>query len=170
MTSRPVVSLAIAAIALCGSAIAQDRAARDRAGMKDWFGDPFFQVTSEVDSCPQPLGPLMTEEEALRDSHHRAERGTRCYLEKRCRLPSSYDYDREIAARIQGDVAAKRLALPRSTLWVLVQGRRVWIQGCVAAGYRRGTLSAKLRAIPDVELAAEDVRIGANGEIPYRVR
>jgi len=170
MTSRRGVHLAIAAIALCGPAIAQDRSARDPAGMKDWFGDPFFQVTRDVGSCPQPLGPLMTEEEALRDSHHRAERGTRCYLEKRCRLPSSYDYDREIAARIQGDVAARRLALPRSTLWVLVQGRRVWIQGCVAPGYRRGRLSAKLRAIPDVELATEDVRIGASGEIPYRTR
>lgn len=165
MTSRLRVSLAIAAIMLCGHAIA-----RDQPGMKNWFGDPFFQLTREIDSCPQPLGPLMSEDGALRYSHHRAERGTRCYLEKRCRLPSSYDYDREIAARIQGDVAQKRLPLPRSTLWVLVQGRRVWIQGCVAPGYRQGTLSAKLKAIPDVELAMEEVRIGARGAIPYRTR
>jgi hypothetical protein len=158
-------ALAIAATVLCGAASADDR-----PEMKNWFGDPFFQLTREIASCPEPLGPYMSEAEALRYSHHRAERGTRCYQEKRCRLPSAYDYDREIAASIQRDFAEKRLALPRSTLWVLVQGRRVWIQGCVASGYRPGTLSAKLKRIPDVELAMEEVRVGASGPVPYRAR
>jgi hypothetical protein len=158
-------ALAIAATVLCGAASAEDR-----AETKNWFDDPFFQLTREIASCPEPVGPLMSEAEALRDSHHRAERGTRCYQEKRCRLPNAFDYDREIAASIQRDFAGKRLVLPRSTLWVLVQGRRVWIQGCVAPGYRSGTLSAKLKRIPDVELAMEEVRVGANGTIPYRTR
>jgi hypothetical protein len=163
MTSHRRTPITIAAILLCAPA-----AADERAELKNWFGDPFFQLTREIGSCPQPLGPYIPEEEALRYSHHRAERGTRCYQEKRCRLPSSYDYDREIAARIQGDFTQKRLALPRSTLWVLVQGRRVWIQGCVAPGYRSGALSAKLKRVPDVELAMEEVRVGASGAIPYR--
>jgi hypothetical protein len=157
--------VAIVAIAVGGPAMAEDR-----AFLKDWFADPFFQLTRDIGACPLPMGPFMSEDEALRDSHHRAERGTRCYQEKRCRLPSSYDYDRGIAARIEADFAAKRLALPRSTLWVLVQGRRVFVQGCVAPGYRTGTLSAKLRAIPEVELAIEDVRIGSAGPVPYRTR
>ena len=158
-------ALAIAATVLCGAA-----GAEDRPEMKNWFGDPFFQLTREIASCPEPLGPYLSEAEALRYSHHSAERGTRCYQEKRCRLPSAYDYDREIAASIQRDLAVKRLALPRTTLWILVQGRRVWIQGCVAPGYRSGTLSAKLKRIPDVELAMEEVRVGSNGTIPYRTR
>jgi hypothetical protein len=157
--------IAVAALVLCGAA-----AAEDSPPLKNWFGDPFFQLTREIASCPEPLGPLMSEAEALRYSHHRAERGTRCYQEKRCRLPSSYDYDREIAASIQRDFAGKRLALPRSTLWILVQGRRVWIQGCVAPGYRSGSLSAMLKAMPDVELAMEEVRVGASGAIPYKKR
>ena len=57
-----------------------------------------------------------------------------------------------------------------STLWVLVQGRRVWIYGCVSPAYRRGGLEKGLRRIPDVELAMEEVRIGKDGKMPYRVK
>jgi hypothetical protein len=159
---RPI---ACAAIALCAPAIADDR-----EELKIRFDDPFFRITHDIEPCPQPRGPYATEAEALAESHHRAERGTRCYQEGRCRLPSSYDYDRGIAARIERDFAEKRLALPRSTLWVLVKGRRVFIQGCVPSNYRAGELRKKLMRIPDVELAIEDVRIGAGGKVPYRVR
>ena len=134
----------------------------------NWYGDPFFALTHAVAACPEPLGPLVTEEEALRDSHHRAERGTRCWLEKRCRHPSSFDYDREIAARIEADVA--RIAPRPSSLWVLVQGRRVWVYGCVEPGYRRGSLARSLRKVPDVELAMEEVRVGPRGAVPYRLK
>jgi hypothetical protein len=135
---------------------------------KNWFGDPYFQLSSAIVPCPEPLGPLMTEDEALRDSHHRAERGTRCHLEGRCRHPSSYDYDKEIAANIKAKAGA--FAPRPSTLWVLVQGRRVWIYGCVPEGYRRGRLEKALRGIPDVELAMEEIRVGARGAVPYRLR
>jgi hypothetical protein len=109
----------------------------------------------------------MTEEEALRDTHHRLERGLRCYLEKRCKYSSSYQYDAQIAERIK---AEPRLALPHSTLWVLVQGRRTWIYGCASAGYRSGTLRDLLRKIPDVEVATEEVRAGPRSPLPYRPR
>jgi hypothetical protein len=134
---------------------------------RNWFDDPYFQVSHGIAACPEPRGPFITEAEALRESHHRAERGTRCHLEGRCRHPSSYDYDSEIADHIRIAVAERRLALPPSTLWVLVQGRRVFIYGCVAPGYRRGQLEKGLRAIPDVELAMEQVRIGTRGNVPY---
>ena len=133
----------------------------------NWFGDPYFQASKDIAGCPEPLGPLVTQEEALRQSHHRNERGLRCYLEKRCRLPNSFDYDREIAARIEADLP--RIVPRPSTLWILVQGRRVWAYGCVAPGYRKGRLEKALRSVPDVELAVEEVRAG-EGKIPYRIR
>jgi hypothetical protein len=113
----------------------------------------------------------MTEEEAIRDTHHRLERGQRCYLEKRCRYSSSYQYDPEIARAIQAAVRDGRFKVPReSSLWILVQGRRVFAHGCVPAGYRAGSLREQLRKIPDVEVAVEDVRIGAHGTVGYRTR
>ena len=145
-------------------------AADDHEAARNWFNDPYVQLTREIAPCPEPRGPYMTESEALSASHHRAERGTRCYQEGRCRYSSSYAYDREIADRIGAAVQERRLIPSPSTLWVLVQGRRVWIYGCVAANYQRGRLSEALRAIPDVELAIEEVRVGARGKIPYRTK
>ena len=138
--------------------------------LRNWFGDPFFQLTRDIASCPEPRGPFMTKADALADSHHRAERGTRCHQEGRCRHPSSYDYDREIAAKIEAAVARGKVAPHPSTLWVLVQGRRVWVYGCVGPAYRRGAIEKAVRAIPDVELALEQVRIGPRGDVPYRLR
>ncbi len=159
------IFLAAAAASCIANASGADPQARTNR-----FGDPFFQVTHGIAGCPEPLGPLATEEEALRDSHHRSERGTRCHLEGRCRHPSSYDYDPKIAANINAAAAKGRLAPRNSTLWVLVQGRRVWIYGCVPASYRRGRLEKALRGIPDVELAMEEVRAGSRGSVPYRAR
>ena len=140
------------------------------AAMQNWFGDPYFQVSHDIAACPEPVGPLMTEEEKLRDSHHRNERGLRCYLEKRCKYSSSYMYDAEIAESIRAAVRDGRLELPRSTLWVMVQGRRVWIYGCVPAGFRHGALRDQLRRIPDVEVVTEELRIGPRGAVEYRTR
>jgi len=142
--------------------------ARAEVPRTNWFDDPFFSISDEIAGCPEPLGPLVNEEEALAQSHHRNERGLRCYLEKRCRLPNSFAYDKDIAARIEAEAA--KIAPHPSTLWVLVQGRRVWVYGCVPAGYRRGTLERQLRKIPEVELAMEEVRVGKVGKVPYRLR
>jgi hypothetical protein len=149
-------------LATAVSATSLAAAATDR---RNWFDDPFFALSSDIPGCPLPLGPLVTETEALAQTHHRLERGTRCHLEGRCRHPSSFDYDREIAADIR--VNAKRIAPRPSTLWILVQGRRVWAYGCVAATYRRGDIERAIRRIADVELAMEEVRVGARGSVPY---
>ena len=152
----------VAALLFAGAAAARDPA--------NWFGDPYFQVSQAIAGCPEPRGPAITEAEALAESHHRAERGTRCHLEGRCRHPSSYDYDPEIAASIRDAIAKGRMKLPRSSLWVLVQGRRVYVYGCVPAGYPRGSLEKSLRAIPDVEAAIEQLRVGDRGTMSYRVK
>jgi hypothetical protein len=156
--ARAILALALAAPA----SAARGDAVESRT---NWFHDPFFQLSSDIARCPEPLGPLVTEEEALRDSHHRNERGLRCYLEHRCVHPSSYDYDKDIASRIEA--AKARIAPKPSTLWVLVQGRRVWVYGCVAKGYQRGTLEKALRKVQDVELAMEELRVGPRGNVMY---
>lgn len=159
-------SAASLGLALACASIPWRAAADETRGNR--FGDPFFQVSRDVAGCPEPLGPLVTEAEALRQSHHRNERGLRCYLEKRCRLPSSFDYDRGIAERIAAQ--APRFVPHPSTLWILVQGRRVWVYGCVPSRYRKGTLERALRGVPDVELAIEEVRVGSRASVPYRGR
>jgi hypothetical protein len=154
------IAVLLVAAAFCRAALASGAPER-----RNWFDDPFFALSNDIPHCPMPLGPLVTEEEALAQTHHRLERGMRCHLEGRCRHPSSFDYDREIAADIRAN--AKRIAPRPSTVWILVQGRRVWAYGCVASGYRRGDVERALRRIADVELAMEELRVGARGAVPY---
>ncbi|HMA07002.1 MAG TPA: hypothetical protein VKP68_04040, partial [Ramlibacter sp.] len=70
-TRRVAVWLA-AGIAAAGAAGAQER--------KNFFDDPFVQVTSAIPACAVPEGPLLTAEEARRVEHERVQHGTSCYL------------------------------------------------------------------------------------------
>src|SRR5260221_13668671 len=96
---------------------------------KNWFNDPFFQISNALPACPVPVGPLVTEDERRVQSHHRAEKGTTCWLAGKCERPNFYAYDADIAEAIR---SALKTANPfaRSTLWVTVQGRVVYIEGC----------------------------------------
>ena len=48
--------------------------------IRNWFGDPFFQITSAIEHCPEPAGPRVTRAERQAQSHRRAEKGTTCWL------------------------------------------------------------------------------------------
>ena len=151
--------------ALCSVAAAT--LASDSAPLRNWFGDPFFQVRNAVPDCPVPLGPLTDGTEMTTQMHTRLERGTRCYLEGRCARPNSYLYDKDIADGVRDRFAATR-AFRDASLWVLAQRRIVWIEGCVASGYVAGHLERLVRDVPDIELVVVSVRKGPNGNVPYR--
>ena len=152
-------------VALCS--FAAFALARDNAPLRNWFGDPFFQVRSAVPDCPVPLGPLTDGSEMTTQMHTRLERGTRCYLEGRCARPNSYLYDKDIADAVRARFAATR-AFRDASLWVTAQRRIVWIEGCVAPGYPAGRLERLVRDVPDVELVVVNVRKGPNANVSYR--
>jgi hypothetical protein len=141
--------------------------AAETTGLRNWFDDPFFQVRNALTDCPVPLGPLTNGDERQTQTHTRSERGTRCYLEGRCSRPNSYLYDKDIADGVRARFAATRM--PRdASLWVTVQRRIVWIEGCVPAGYDARQLERLVRGVPDIELTIVSVRKGRNGAVPYR--
>lgn len=118
--------------------------------LRNWFGDPFFQVRRALQPCPEPLGPFINEEQRLRETHYRSERGTRCWLEKKCSKPNSYMYDADIAR----DVKARFEKSPKlvdSSLWVTVQRRFVWIEGCARSPRAGKEIEALLRDVPDID-------------------
>ena len=135
--------------------------------LRNWFDDPFFTVREGVRDCSVPLGPLTYGDERRTQTHTRSERGTRCFLEGRCSRPNSYLYDKDIADGVRARFAASR-AYRNASLWVTVQRRIVWIEGCVAPGYRSGSLERLVRDVPDIELVVVNVRQGPRGTIPYR--
>jgi len=135
--------------------------------VRNWFDDPFFQVRSAIAACPMPLGPYVNEEQRMHETHYRLERGLRCYLEKKCSKPSSYMYDADIAAAVRArfDTSPR---LRDASLWVTVQRRFVWVEGCVRSPRGQREIEAVLRGVPDVEKVIVFVSADPRAPAPYR--
>lgn len=144
-----------------GGARAQD--------MRNWFDDPFFQITSALADCPLPAGPFTPESERAAQAHHRAERGTTCWLAGQCERPNDYAYDADIATAVRGVLSH---AMPESatTLWITVQGRIVYIEGCASSRAAVVALEECLRTVPFVRQVVSNVRTDPKARPPYRLR
>jgi len=116
----------------------------------NYFGDPFIQITAAIANCPPQHASTFTEEQLRTEAHSRAERGTRCFQSGRCRLPSSYDYDKEIVPRVKTAILVDgRFA--DTSVWVEGQRRWVWLKGCVRTRAEATALEKLVREIDDVE-------------------
>jgi hypothetical protein len=143
--------------------------ASGEAALKNWFNDPFFQISTAIADCPIPVGPFATEKERLANAHHRAERGTTCWLVGKCDRPTSYAYDQDIAGAFKAKLQEGNPFAGSTTLWVTVQGRVVYIEGC---GKERGVereLEKFAMTLPYVEIAVAHVRIDPVAPPPYGV-
>jgi hypothetical protein len=136
---------------------------------QNWFDDPFFQISASVADCPLPAGPFVTEAERRLEAHHRAERGTTCWLAGQCDRPNSYAYDHDIALAFR-KALAERDALSNSSLWITVQGRVVYIEGCVTRDAMAVELEALARTLPNVQQAIAIVRTDPTARPPYKLR
>jgi hypothetical protein len=135
---------------------------------RNWFDDPFFQVTSGVPDCPTPAGPRLTESERRGQAHHRAERGTSCWLSGDCEQPSAYAHDAQIAR----DLLARWRSTSRfdsTSLWVTVQHATVFIEGCVSGAVDAAALEAFARATAHVQQAVAIVHADLKTRPPYKV-
>jgi BON domain len=156
--------LLLALVAIAGPCAAQGEAER-----RNWFNDPFFQISASIPNCPLPAGPFITEAERRAESHHRAEKGTTCWLAGNCERPNAYDYDKDIAAALQAALA-RRNPFADTTLWVTVQGRVVYFEGCAASQSVAAELETFARKLPYVQQAAANVRTGSSARAPYKLR
>jgi hypothetical protein len=143
--------------------------ASDAAGAsrKNWYNDPFFALSSAIRACPLPLGPLMTKTEADDDAHYRVERGTTCWLAHKCSKPNSYLYDPDIATAIRQQMQGDAM-FTGTSVWITVQRRFVYAEGCVPAGFDSAALERRLAAIADVEQVFVRVTSDPHGALPYK--
>ena len=135
---------------------------------RNWFDDPFVQVAAGLPSCPVPEGPLYTEAERRQQMHSRLERGTSCWLAGRCSDANAYAYDRRIAEAARPVLAAV-LGVRRASVWVTVQRRWVYLQGCVPSRALARRLERAARGLPEVETVVPDLMVGTRGRPPYPV-
>jgi hypothetical protein len=124
MRSLREAALAAAALSSCASASGGEPLRLNP------FNDPFIVATSGGRTCPVPLGPAYTEAQVREQSHHRAERGTTCWLEGRCAEPNAYRGDARIAQAVVDGLKADR-GLADTRIWVTVERAFVSLEGCV---------------------------------------
>lgn len=123
---------------------------------RNYFNDPFAQVSNTIPDCPLPAGPFITEQQRHEQSHHRAEKGTTCWLAGQCDRPNSFAYDVDIFTGLKTALATSPL-LAGTTLWVTVQGRVIFIEGCVADETVGMKLEALAASVPNVQQAISNV-------------
>jgi hypothetical protein len=134
--------------------------------------DPFFQISSAIAHCPPPLGPQQTAQEWLSDAHYRIERGISCWVEGRCRLSNSYRYDTEIAVTVRRRLQTISQAThwqEKSTLWLMLQRRFIYVQGCVAPDFDKAKFLSELAGTADVEKVIDNITTNPQAEsLPYK--
>jgi len=135
---------------------------------QNWFDDPFFQVASGLPQCPVPEGPLLTAEERRAQMHSRLERGTSCWLAGRCADSNAYRYDKPLAPKVQAALAAVP-GVRHASVWVVIQRRWVYLQGCVPSRALAAALERAARTVPDVEAVLPELMVGTRGKPPYAV-
>lgn len=156
-------------LAVLGCIVAPLALAQGNAGRKNWFDDPFFQVSAGLAACPVPEGPLMTRQEAQAQEHYRVERGTSCWLHGECKYPNSYLYDKHLAAPVKTALAAVP-GVRTGSVWVTIQRRWVFLQGCVTAPAQITALQQAAQAVPDVEIVVPQLMVGTTDKPHYDVR
>ena len=157
--------LLVVAAAICmpaAPAVADD-------AKRNWFDDPFFQVAAGLPHCPVPEGPLYTEAERREQIHSRLERGTSCWLAGRCADSNAYRYDKPLAPKVNAALRAVP-GVARGSVWVTVQRRWVYLQGCVPSRALADRLVRAARAVPDVESVVPDLMVGTRGRPPYPLK
>jgi len=136
--------------------------------------DPFFQISQAVSACPAPLGPFETEQEWLGESHYRIERGNSCWWEGRCRLSNGYLYDKEIEEAVKRRLSNIEPAThwrEHTTLWLTLQRRFIYVQGCVAPGFDKQAFVSELTKTADVERVIDQMTTDpASPALPYRTQ
>jgi hypothetical protein len=137
--------------------------------LRNWFNDPFFQISAAIPDCPVPAGPFVDEREKRVQAHRRAEKGTTCWLAKQCERPTAYAYDPDIATAFQAAVRHHH-PFPDTSLWVTVQGRVVYVEGCARQASQAAAIEAFARSLPHVQQAIAIVRTDASARPPYRLR
>jgi hypothetical protein len=151
--NAPINTRRLAGVCLCASLLAPIRAAADSA-LANRGNDPFLHVSNAIAGCPTPRGPYQTEQEWLDDAHYRIERGNSCWIAGRCRLSNSYDYDREIAESVTRRLNSLNASMhwrEQTSLWLTIQRRFIYLDGCVSRDFDRARFVAALGETADVE-------------------
>lgn len=162
---RPISALAIVVLNIASVSAAGTGGPTER---RNWFETPFDQAVTGAQGCPRPEGPLLTQAEMRQQAHGRIERGTSCWLAKKCEDSNVYRRDPEIQQRVlqairRGDSFAQ------SSVWVTTERRYVTLQGCVGSVGMKSRLLDRVRGVAGVEQVFDQLIVGTAGKPRWTV-
>jgi hypothetical protein len=135
---------------------------------KNYFDDPFFQVSQALANCPVPEGPMYTPQEQRAEAHGRIERGTSCYLAGLCKQSNAYAGDKALVPQVKAAVAQPAQARA-SSVWVIIQRRMVQLQGCVSTSEQSRALEAAARSVAEVDAVLNTLSVGTAEKPLYKL-
>lgn len=135
---------------------------------RNWFDTPFGPAVMGLADCPRPEGPLITQEEMRQLAHGRIERGTSCWLAKKCEDSNAYRRDPEIQRRVIEAVASTP-AYGRSSVWVTTERGWVTLQGCLESPTLRTSLIDRVRRVEGVETVFDQLIVGTRSRPRWKV-
>ena len=150
--------LVLGSLLLAAGAFAQER--------RNAFDDPFLPVTGALPGCPVPAPPGFTEEEVRKEAHVRSQHGGSCYRAGRCRLPSSYLYDKEIIPRVALTIRQDG-RFNNTSIWALGERRLVTLMGCVGSAEESAQIERAVGLIDDVMGVINYLMVGTQGKPLY---
>jgi hypothetical protein len=150
--ARAVAMATVALVAIAASAGAGEP-------RRNWFDTPFDQALAGQAACPRPEGPLLTEAQMRSLAHARIERGTSCWLAKKCEDSNAYRRDPDVQQQV---VAALRreAAFARSSVWVTTERRWVTLQGCADSARAKARMLDVVRRLDGVEEVFDQLIVG----------
>ena len=126
---------------------------------RNWFDTPFAQALNGAAYCPPPEGPLITEQQMRALAHARIERGTSCWLAKKCEDSNAYRRDPEIQGRVI-DALRAQPAFAGSSIWVTTERHWVTLQGCAESARVRAKLVEEVQRVNGVEEVFDQMVVG----------
>jgi BON domain len=153
---------------LTAMALATVSATESLAERRNWFDTPFDPAVVGLAACPRPEGPLITQEEMRQLAHARIERGTSCWLAKKCEDSNAYRRDPEIQRRVIEAVASMP-AYARSSVWVTTERGWVTLQGCLESTALRASLIDRVRRVAGVETVFDQLIVGTGSRPRWKV-
>ena len=160
MQTPRTIALLLTLLLAHGLAAAQQRT--------NYFDDPFLAVTSALPGCPVPAPPGYTEDELPKEAHVRAQHGGSCFRAGRCRLPSSYLYDKELVPRVALYLQQDG-RFNDTSLWILGERRLITVMGCVQSREQSQALERAVQLVDDVMGVIDFTMIGTKQAPRYRL-
>ncbi len=101
-------------------------------------------------------------------AHARIERGTSCWLQKKCEDSNAYRRDAEVQQRVLQNLREDR-RLESASVWITTERHFVTVQGCVRDATQRRALLDRVRSTAGVDLVIDQLQLGTRTPPPWKV-